>query len=159
PKIPSLKTLKLHLEGSLITDQFMKVFSKSIPSIMKELETFQLGLWNTEISSKEVASLFVEMKKIKYFWIDLIDMIDYHFQKFLDNTLTSIQDLEYLTLGLSSTKVTDESIIQLFKKMKNIKYFQLNLNDTTVTDKSMNIFIDLTLPKLKSLKILDMKLR
>jgi len=135
------KKLGLYLGNTKITNDFMQVFHQNMFNVMENLQEFDISLIDTLVTDEGVIQMFRNMPYTKYFSLSLADtkISDRTLKAFVETTLKTMPNLEYLQLNVWRTQVTDEGVIELFKCIKNIKRLRIFLQGTTVTNRSVDI--------------------
>jgi len=138
----NVSTYTLELGGTRITDQSIEVFARNTLNTMRNLQSLQLGLYNTEVSDQSISKLFIDMRHIKTFSLNLgnTKVTDNSLRAFAKYTAPSMTQLENFQLYLYNTQVSDQSIAHIFRNMDNVVTFLLDLDNTKITDLSIEAF-------------------
>ena len=135
----------LGLSNTSVTDQTVDRFAKHTMMTFKVLETFELYLFNTEVTDESLTHLFSNIKNVKgikkyILGLSQTDVTDQTIELFAHDMLPNMNALENLELYFSDTSITDQGVSQLFASLRDIKKLVLDINYTEVTDKSIEEF-------------------
>ena len=158
--VDSIRDFSLNLASTQVTDKSILPFIKSTFPLMKALESFEINLEGTSVTDKSIISIFNTMEELKNIklYLGSTAISNASIDAFIQNTLCTVNNLDHFELDLYSTKVTDQSISQLFHYMRPVRFFKLNLSYTNIGDQSIENFTQLTLPILKDLEHFEMNL-
>lgn len=158
PQASHLKELTLNLWKTNITDKTLSVLA--ILPLLKDLEDFSLCARNTNLTNDGLTILFNSLTNLKGLHLNLMEthITDASLELFAQNNLPQMLRLESLELLLYKTDVSDQSITQLFTNVQTVHKFKLNVDSTNVTDKSIDLFINVAFPNMRTLKELQLDL-
>ena len=158
--VDSIRDFSLNLSSTQVTDKSILPFIKSTFPLMKALENFEINLEGTGITDESIIGIFNNMEELKSIklYLGSTNISDASIDAFAQNTLCTVNNLDHFELDLYSTKMTDQSISQLFHYMRPVRFFKLNLSYTSIGDQSIESFTQLTLPILKDLEYFEMNL-
>jgi len=160
PKAKDLKSLTLHLHSSQITNLSLTALAKTMQPLSRNLEIFSLGLYNTGISDDGLKEVFGLMETVKTLELQLqkTKVTNKSLKLFGESVLPGLKVLDDFTLHAGETKISDEGMLPILKSLQDMKVLKMGLFHTHITDKFVDLFMEETLPRLKSLECLDMEL-
>jgi len=158
-KMEKIKKFGLDLGCTKITNDSLYSLAKATLPTTKSLEEFKLGLTKTAVSDEGVNQVFDSLISAKQVFLYLhgTKITDKSVENFAKNTLSRLPLLEALELRLSSTKITDSSVAQLFRDLGKLKKLTLKLQSTGVTDKTIDAFSKGTNTSMKALESFDIE--
>lgn len=152
---PNVRSLKLGLNYTFITDRTLETLGGLALPQMLYLEDLHLSLWSTDIVDRGVSFVIRGiMSNLKTFVLDISNT------KTSDQTLDLIGDLlrclSTLEVGLRTTWVTDNGVIGLLRgNVMRLKVLKMELNKTKVTDKMVDFFSREVYQKMDELEKLE----
>jgi len=160
-----LHTFRLNLSKlPKITDDTLTALSANKKLFFKNIKIFQLNLEETGVREKGAQAIFASMPNIESFELNLNNnknIGDSTLDRFTEEALTNMKKSTELKLGFAGTKVSDESVLRLFRNLRNYRDFQtlhLDFKSTAITDKSVQLLLEKILTQLKNMKILRVNL-
>jgi len=154
PRMTHLTNLRIELEKTNIADQSLIAFPTSVLANLKNLENFQLNVSDTKVTDESIAEVLNHLKDIRNINLNLSStkISDQSFSKFNAQNPNRLNKIEFLSLDVSNTGVTDDSLMNLIMHLNSIKTLNINCRLTEVTDYFINSFIKFNLWKMKSLE-------
>ena len=139
PYMVNLRSLKLVIYGTEITDENIESLAEYNTKIIKNLYNFEIDLGNTPVTDKGINQLFVEMPQAKSFNLNFrgTKITDDGIKALAQRTLASVDNLQSFELYISETQVSDRGLLQIFDNMKHVKKLRLGLGSTKVGRKTL----------------------
>jgi len=139
PKMQKLQKLSLNLIGTKVSDQGVTALAGSLGQVAKNLISCELYLSRLTVSEESLVQLFVPMPKVKNFQLDLgrTMMSDQGLEMFVNNTLSSMRQVESFLMWLDFSKVEDDALKKLIiglVSLNTLKNFDVFLDGTMVSE-------------------------
>jgi len=157
--------LKINLSRSKgDNDDELLVFSIPDFEVLDDIQSFELNLIGCQVDEPSVLKIMKDilpkMTGLSNLNIcfDHTNITDETIQSFTSNALLHFAVIEQIKLDLGYTRVTDESIIPMFKRMKGLKSLDLAFNCTHITDASLQSLTDHTLAHCSNLEFFGLGL-
>lgn len=157
-KVQHLKVLDIDLRNTKISTRGAKAVANFVAKNANTIEFFHIDLSKTELPDKLIAHIFPQLNCLRGFRVNLnsTKAADLSLDAITKNFSPKFLQLEYFELYLYETKVKDDNIAHLFKKMEKIKRFLLVLSHTKVTDATLQSFVINTLFPARTLEELEL---
>jgi len=161
-QIPDIKTLKLDLVVTKITDSeliSLGLLLSQTPSTLKNLE---VALTNCDLTDQSISYLFdkilAQPQHLRFLDIDLRNTrISTKGLKALTNFISKNSNtLEFFHIDLSKTELSDKLIAQIFPSMNSLKGFRINLNSTKAAEQSVETIAKSFSPNLLNLEYFEL---
>ena len=138
-KCKMLKSLDLSLANANVRDHDSASYATKMSSVLESLESYQLCMKGTHLGYKGFCGLLGAMPKVKSFCFNFMNTLigDSELQKFMENQLVTMTNLESLALILSDTQIHAPTVTSMLKQIpnvKNLKEFVLDLSRTQVNN-------------------------
>jgi len=139
PKMQKLQKLSLNLIGTKVSNQGVIALAGSLGQVAKNLISCELYLSRLTVSEESLVQLFVPMPKVKNFQLDLgrTMMSDQGLEMFVNNTLSSMRQVESFLMWLDFSKVEDDALKKLIiglVSLNTLKNFDVFLDGTMVSE-------------------------
>jgi len=159
----NLKELAVSLNDISITDTTIEHFIKAIAPSSQTLHDFILFASSlpgvTDKFFEVLSPLFLENVKEFMLHLDSPQITDKGVEVFANDFLPKLKSLKKLGLSLSrSAAITDDSTIDLCKKLPELEGLSLNLMSTKVTDKFAEELVRFMVAQKTNLKEVDINL-
>jgi len=160
-----ISQLKINLSRSKgDNDEELVVFSIPDYEVLDDIQSFELNLIGCKVDEPSILKIMKDIlpKMTGLSNLDICfdhtNITDETIHSFTSDTLLHFAVIEHIKLDLGYTKVSDESIIPMFKRMKGLKSLDLAFNCTQITDASLQSLTDNTLAHCSSLEFFGLGL-
>ena len=162
-KTIDLQSFQLNLDSCQVIDADLKILVESLRPFHPNLSCFGISLENnpdlTSHGVSEIFKLIQSMEALTELQLNLrgLKISNESFKLFGEHALPSLRSLDSLSLWLTGSSISDESIYLVLKNLPNVKRLTLDFSATLLTDKTLEMFIEEVFPRLKALEFFSFK--
>jgi len=140
-----LREFTLDLSETKVSDETLQSLANLGLMNMNCLESFELVLYDTEITDDGLAHICIPSKHLRRYvlHLDSTGITDYGLEILSQKALRLNESLKVLELHFFDTRITDDSVMKLFSTLSNIEKLIIDFDSTEVTDKVGLAFINL----------------